>query len=118
MRKPLPRKQRLANVMLPYCLKREPGSPGYVLLNRDYKPIGFNTSEWIQYEEYPIIHRMRITPQIAAKLSWNNEGGTESIKLYSRLTSKKDIAEYLERLQYLSGLLAKTDVVAQNIKHI
>lgn len=111
MRKPLPRKQRLANVMLPYCLKREHESLGYVLLNRDYKPIGFNTSEWIQYEQYPIIHRIRITPQIAGKLSWNNEGDTESIMLYSRLVSKKDMADYFERLAYLSGLLAKTDII-------
>ncbi len=110
MRKPLPRKQRLSNVMLPYCLKRERGSSGYVLLNRGYKPIGFNTSAWVQYEQYPIIHRIRITPKVAAKLSWNNDSDTESIMLYSKLTSKKDMSDYLGRLEYLSGLLAKTDI--------
>jgi hypothetical protein len=42
-------------ISLPYVLRRqEDGS--YLVLNRKYKPIGFLTDEWVDYENYPIAH--------------------------------------------------------------
>lgn len=113
MKKPLPRKRKLVSVMFPYCIQREPGSAGYVLLNQDYKPIGFSTSEWIEYEKYPIIHRIRITPKTAATLSWKSDSNIEKIMMYSKPLKLSDVPNYFERLAHLSKLLAKTDLVSQ-----
>jgi len=45
-------------VALPYCLKKmEDGT--YIILNRRYKPIGFNSQEHVIYEDYPIHHKIK-----------------------------------------------------------
>lgn len=41
------------SVHLPYCIKKLP-SGAYVVLNREYKPLGFKTREHVDYEAYPI----------------------------------------------------------------
>ena len=40
-------------IYLPYCLLKH-ASGGYIVLNRNYKPIGFSTNEYLIYEDYPI----------------------------------------------------------------
>lgn len=42
-------------VFLPYCLQKQSDGQ-YVVLNRQYKKLGFKTLEHIDYEEYPIIN--------------------------------------------------------------
>jgi len=38
-------------IFLPYCIQRlEDGR--YVVLNRNYKPLGFRTTEFLRYEDY------------------------------------------------------------------
>lgn len=113
MRKPLPRKRKLMGVMLPYCIERIAGSSGYVLLNRNYKPIGFNTANKVDYKKYPIVHHLRITPKTAAMLSWNNDTGTEKIFLYGDSLMEADLPQYFKRLAHLSKMLAKTDTAVQ-----
>ena len=40
-------------IYLPYCLRRlDDGS--WVALNRKYKPVGFNTRDWTDYDDYPV----------------------------------------------------------------
>jgi hypothetical protein len=111
MKRNLPRKRKLESVMFPYCIKREPGSAGHVLLNQDYKPIGFNTSERIDYNKHPIVHRIRITPKTAAALSWKSDNNTEEIFMYCKPLRAHDVTQYFERLAHLSKMLAKTDIV-------
>ena len=41
------------SVHLPYCIKRLPNG-NHVVLNRDYKNLGFRTSAHLEYEAYPI----------------------------------------------------------------
>ena len=60
------------SVHLPYCIKRLPNG-NHVVLNRDYKPLGFRTSAHLEYEAYPIgVKFKRLTAATAAKLSWNS----------------------------------------------
>lgn len=45
------RQENLMRYFLPYCLQRIKGNV-YLPLNRNYKPIGVTTKEWVEYENY------------------------------------------------------------------
>ncbi len=92
-------------ICFPYCLKKlENGK--YVVLNREYKPIGFCTREHLEYEKYPIGLDLKITPKQAQLLSWNNSPNVEIIYLYDDETvphrSKQNWDSYCEKLERLS----------------
>ena len=94
------------SVHLPYCLCREEDG-SYVVLNREYKPLGFRTREHIDYGKYPIAVKFkRFTPKAAAKLSWNNSGAMDRIYLYddscTPTKSPKFMKMYLEKLERLA----------------
>ena len=94
-------------VFFPYCLeKQEDGR--YVFLNREYKPVGFFTSDWINYADYPVLVKLKITKALAKKLSGSEEGGTERIFLYNDATnavgSKANMDAYLAKLALLAKL--------------
>ena len=44
-------------VYFPYCIEKQ--EDGWVMLNRNYKPVGFNTGEFIKYEDYPDSIRLK-----------------------------------------------------------
>jgi hypothetical protein len=95
-------------VFLPYCLrKQDDGS--YVVLNRDYKPLGFKTAEHVDYAKYPIgVKIPGIKPKLAAKLSISGKTDTDQIFLYNDATvpiqGKQNMAAYLGRLEILAKL--------------
>lgn len=95
------------SIYLPYCLKKQP-SGKYVVLNREYKPVGFNTKEWIKYEDFPVETAFRITKASAKKLSYKLSEDTECIYLYNDgcipTQSKKNMGVYLEKLARLAKL--------------
>lgn len=99
------------SVYLPYCLeKQEDGS--YVVLNRNYKPVGFNTSERIPYDDYPVSSKLRgIGPGTAKKLSYEGSENTDKIFLYNDgcvpVHSKANMEAYLQKL----AILAKLNIV-------
>jgi hypothetical protein len=98
-------------VFLPYCLDKQ--SDGrYVVLNREYKPIGFKTRENIKYEDYPICVELKgIGPVTAAKLSFEGDPNTDRIYLYNDgcvpTQSAEHMKNYLERLKILAKLKVK-----------
>src|SRR5262249_55485681 len=68
---------------LPYCLQqREDGR--YILLNRDYKALGYVAGEdkWVDYEKWPEAFDIKITPAEAAKMSVRRSRATGSIYFY------------------------------------
>ena len=94
-------------IHLPYCIKKLP-SGKHVVLNRRYKPLGFQTTEHFDYEAYPItIKFKRLTGKTAAKLSYEGSENTDFIYLYNDgcvpTASAEYMRQYLERL----GILAK-----------
>jgi hypothetical protein len=95
-------------LFFPYCLiKQEDGS--YLVLNRNYKPVGFNTSIWVNYEDYPIkIKFKRLTSLTASKISYNNNPDIDKIFLYNDgcvpTASAKNMNAYLNRLKILASL--------------
>lgn len=94
------------SVYLPYCLKRQ--SDGrYVVLNREYNPIGFNTTDNVNYEDYPITSKIRgITKKAAQELSYNKSSNVEQIFLYDDATNpssnQKNMKEYLKKIEKIA----------------
>lgn len=95
-------------LFLPYCLlKQENGS--YLALNRNYKPLSFNTTDYLDYKDYPIEIRFKnLTKLKAFKLSWNKSTNVDKIFLYNDgcipVVSAKYMNEYLKKLKILSKL--------------
>jgi len=91
----------------PYCLKRQSGGR-YVVLNRRYKPIGFDTHTHVDYEAYPITIKLRMTRKTAAALSCNGSEAVDMIYLYNDACiptrSATFMAAYLERLARFAKL--------------
>lgn len=94
-------------VFFPYCLSREKDGR-YVVLNREYKPVGFFTRTFVTYEEHPVLVKLKITKAIAKKLSGKGEDDVEKIFLYSDATnpvrSKANMSAYLAKLELLAKL--------------
>jgi hypothetical protein len=59
-------------VYFPYCIEtQEDGS--WALLRRNYKPVGFNTNEFIKYGEHPMSTKLRgIGAATLRKLLYND----------------------------------------------
>jgi hypothetical protein len=95
-------------IHMPYCLKRQ--SDGcYVVLNRNYKPLGFTTDTWVKYEEYPVAVKFKkLTARIAAKLSIDRDDNLDTIYLYGDdsipTRTAADMRAYLTRLGILMSL--------------
>lgn len=99
------------DIYLPYCLKKlENGK--YVVLNREYKPLGFNSKEIFDYSNFPISSNLEgITKKKAITISWNNLPDNDNIFLYNDetnpLKNKKHMDDYLKRLELLSHIKNK-----------
>jgi hypothetical protein len=96
----------IRSVHLPYCIKQQDDGT-YVILNREYKPLGFNTRENIKYSAYPICVRLKgLTAKAAAKLSYKNSPDTKEIFLYNDgcipTASAAHMKAYLARLAHLA----------------
>jgi hypothetical protein len=99
------------SVHLPYCLQRL-ADGSYVVLNREYKPIGYRTRDHIRYEDLPILATIQgITPQMAAKLSWSGSDDLDRIMLYNDgcipTASAEHMKRYLEKIEILAALKFK-----------
>ncbi len=79
-------------------------------MNRYYKPVGFNASDSVRYEEYPVSAKIEgIDPEVLArKLSHNGTVENNRIYLYSSTSSpvrsQENMAAYLKRLAILADL--------------
>lgn len=94
-------------ICLPYCIQRQDDGR-YIILNRNYKPIGFTTrtGQWLKYEDYPISLSLKITPTRASQLSGEYPPDLKFIFLYDDYTipttSKKHMTAYLKKLELLA----------------
>ena len=95
-------------VYMPYCLQKQKDGR-YAVLNREYKPLGFKTSEWINYDEYPVCTNIKdIGPAIAKKLSYDGCEDIDQIYLYNDgcnpINDKKHMAAYFKKLELLATI--------------
>jgi hypothetical protein len=73
----------MARKFWPYCLEQRTDGK-YILLNRDYKPVGFIAEdEWADYEIWPIAFQLNISPEQAAAMSHNGDDYTGRIYFYN-----------------------------------
>lgn len=98
----------LRQLILIYCLQRLPDG-SYVALNRRYKPVGFATVEWVDYEAAPVrfkFKRALSAAQVAA-LSYKGDPDPERIYLYNDGCIPTESAAhwqaYSARLERLAG---------------
>ena len=87
-----------------------------MVLNREYKPIGFRIAERINYEDYPILVEFKgLTKNVIAQLSCDGSEITSQIFLYNDgsvpTDSATNMSSYLKKL----GLLAKLDIVEDEL---
>lgn len=93
--------------IFPYCIVHlEDGR--FIVLNRNYKPLGVQTEEWVDYDQHPSAIRLAITPAVASKLSWNRSDSIDRIYLYDDGCVPTDSADhmkaYLERIAVLMAV--------------
>ena len=97
------------DVYYPYCLERQKNG-SYVILNRNYKPVGFRTTSHVDYLKLPILVKLKgLTKAKAAKLSWNTDTDLAKIYLYDDNTThpvrnKENMSLYLAKLEMLATL--------------
>lgn len=99
-------------IYFPYCLQRLDDQT-WVILDRNYKPLGSGAKEYVKYEDVPAAIRVRrILPSQARKLAHNSEVDDEGrIYLYDDgcvpTQSERNMAQYLKRLSALMKLKLK-----------
>jgi hypothetical protein len=101
-------KSEARQVFFPYNIHRVDAGL-YVVLNRNYKPLGMGTDEFVNYADYAV--PLRITAAQAAKMSWNGATDVASIYLYDDgcipTRSAAHMRAYLARLEVFSRLKIK-----------
>lgn len=99
-------------IYFPYCLRRLDDGR-YIVLNRQYKPIGSRTSDWVRYEDDPSAAAIKITVAAAKKLSWDGKDALDVIYLYNDGCIPTDSVEhwraYSDRLNVFSKLAVQED---------
>lgn len=99
-------------VFMPYCIKRLKDGR-YIVLNRDYKPLGIRTRDWVDYDSHPTAAKIKITAATARKLSWETKDDTDVIYLYNDgsvpTRSAADMKTYLAKLAVLAKLKVDVD---------
>ena len=100
-------------VYFPYCIEKRFGA--WVVLNRQYKPVGFNTGDYVTYEDFPVSAELQgIGPAVAKKLSYDGNVEGDRIYLYNDgcvpTHSKGDMEAYLKKL----GILARLKITRKD----
>lgn len=94
----------------PYCVQRLKDGR-YIVLNRDYKPLGIQSSERVVYETHPSAINIKVTPATARKISWKESDDIGVIHLYNDgcvpTSSAAHTAAYCKRLSVLMAIKIK-----------
>jgi len=95
-------------VYFPYCIEKQDDGT-WVVMNRQYKPVGFNTSDYISHEDYPVSAKLSgIGPGVCRKLAYDGKGQGNRVYLYNDGTnpvgSKANMDAYLKKLAILAKL--------------
>lgn len=95
----------------PYCVQRLKDGR-YIVLNRDYKPLGIQSREWVEYATDPSASKIKITPAAARKISWEASDSIDAIFLYNDGCVPTDgaahMTAYCKRLAVLMAIKIKT----------
>lgn len=99
---------RLKYIFMPYCIKKME-EDSWVFLNRNYKPVGLRTDEFVDYRRHAI--NVRLTFSTLQKLSFrdlNKDENIHTVVLFNDgctpYTSKKSMESYLKKLAVIAKL--------------
>lgn len=97
---------QMRNTYLPYCIQQvEPG--WFVVLNRDYKPLGYSRDEWVDYHEH-MVRIKYLTDAKVKQLSYKGSSDKSFIVLYNDgcipTQSPEHEAAYFKRLSVFLNL--------------
>lgn len=102
----------LRQTHFPYCLQKT-GTGKYILLNRQYKPIGTSSAEFVTYEGHPAEIQINITEATARKLSYSDSGDVGCIYFYNDGCNPSEsvahMKAYLNRLSILADIKHQPD---------
>lgn len=98
-------------VYFPYCLQKQKDE-SWVLLNRNYKPVGFNTDEFLNYDDYPVSIKLKgLGTATLKKLSYTGEVSGDMVYLYNDGSvptgDPASMKAYLKKLEILLKLETK-----------
>lgn len=101
------------HIYFPYCLDRLQDGR-YIVLNRNYKPLGDAGSDWVVYEEHPSAQHLKgLTAAKAKAMSYKESTDLERIYFYNDGCAPTGSAEhwaaYSKRLQVLAKLQIKDE---------
>lgn len=91
----------------PYAIHRTEVDGTFILVNRNYKPIGSNIetgSTHVRYEDCPSLH-VRLTPGQMRSVGCDSENYLFGGRVKSPWDSRQDAEIYLEKLRGLHGAL-------------
>lgn len=103
------------SIWLPYCLtKVQDEHGGWIPLNRNYKPLGNSSHDWVDYSSVPPSARIqKLGQKTAIALSWDGTGikEGETVFLYNDgsvpTRSSSNWKSYSEKLERLAALTAR-----------
>lgn len=98
---------------LPYCVKKLKNG-AYILLNREYKPLGWAVREYVDYDALTELHHhIKITPATAKKISHSGSDNTDMIMMYDDgsfpTRDKASTEAYFKRLAVLMAIKLPAD---------
>ncbi len=104
-------KKSIQSVFMPYCLEQQ-ADGRYAILNRAYKPVGFLTSGYIKYDDYPVLVTIEgLTEAKVTKISFDGNSDCKKIYLYddgcNPNQGKEHMKSYLQKLELLSKLIVE-----------
>ena len=102
--------QTLFYTHFPYCIQHLCGDR-YIILNRNYKPLGQTSFEYVDYDKDPSVVRMKITTKQAEKLSYKGKVESDTIWLYDNIyntfRNPQVFNDYVARLKLLATMTPK-----------
>lgn len=98
----------IRQALFPYGMEQHKDG-SWVFFNRDYKPVGMNTVDWVDYNNHPVRFRIKgLGPAKRAKLDIHGSGTGTRIYFYDDATqptlSAANMAAYLKRLEIIIRL--------------
>ena len=101
---------------LPYCLDRQEDGR-WVILNRDYKPLGMLTRDFVRYEDHAVAAYLGgLTAAVRQRLE-DRDNSPDRIYLYDDgsvpTSSKEAWAKYSSKLEALAKLTVSTEPITK-----
>lgn len=101
---------------LPYCLDRQEDGR-WVVLNRDYKPLGMLTRDFVRYEEHPVAAYLGGLTASSLKHLDDRDNLPDRIYLYDDgsipTLSKEAWEKYSKKLEILAKLTVSTEPITK-----